>query len=359
MKLELLNRNMKQIELMNIDKINFLVLELKKYIEKNPTKGLSDRIRSLFASETFNTLFTEGEVSSRRSIRESFLKDDSKFPTEQKIKNFINAYNFVMTPKEFSISNFFALYKLISVGAIEKEAELKDGEMFRSEDVFIRSNQLAGDFKGFDPKDIQKCLKQLCDFLNESELDIYLKSIIGHIYFEMIHPYYDFNGRTGRFIPLWLFSNSTKADEMLYFATAIGNFKEQYRSMFNKNIDHKTYDVNMDEMVIKLLKLLITNQHQYIWVKTIEKKYIEKTNKSFTNLQKDFIWRLMNKSETSSSTESWFKFSEEDKEYVEINLRLASLSNDTIALRDAGILEISSDKPRKYKLNGYELCPIR
>lgn len=359
MKLNLLDRNGRDIELKDLDSINVLLEELKKFSSKNPTKGILEKTKSLLASETFHTLFTEGEVSSRRSIRESFVKDDSRFLVEDNIKNFIGAYNFVVHPKEFSISNMFTLYKLISTKVINKDSELKDGEMYRSEDVFIKSNQLAGEFKGFAPEQISPALQNLFNFLNNSELDIYLKAVIGHIYFEMIHPYYDFNGRTGRFIPLWLFTNSDRTEEMLYFATAIGNFKEQYRSIFNQNIDHRTYVVNMDRMVKKLIILLIVNQHQYAWIKDVERQYISLIGKSFSNLQKDFIWYMMNKYEISNSSDGWLKFNDDDKKFVELNLRLATLSNDTNLLKEAGIIQITNDKPRKYKLNNYILCPIK
>lgn len=359
MKLNLFDRNQKEIELKDMSSIEELIKKLREYSAKNPTKGLLEKVNSLLASETFHTLFTEGEVSSRRNIRNSFAKSDSRFQVEDNIKNFITAYKYAISPKEFSISNLFTLYKLISENVIDSESELKDGEMYRTEDVFIRSNQLAGDFKGFAPDQINPALKSLFVFLNNSDIDIYLRAVVGHIYFEMIHPYYDFNGRTGRFIPLWLFANSSQTEEMLYFATAIGNFKDQYRSMFNQNIDHQSHNVNMDRMVKKLLRLLIVNQHQYAWLKETEKKYIEARGKSFSNLQKDFIWYLMNKNEISNSVDGWSKLGTDGENFIELKLRLATFSNDTNLLKDAGIIQITNDKPRKYKLNNYILCPIK
>jgi len=51
---------------------------------------------------------------------------------------------------------------------------------------------------------------------------------------------------------------------MLYFSTAMNNYRKQYLSLFKKNIDQRTYEVNLDKLVIGILDLLILNQKQYI-----------------------------------------------------------------------------------------------
>ena len=64
---------------------------------------------------------------------------------------------------------------------------------------------------------------------------------------------------------------------------------------------------------------------------------------------------LMIKSELSKNSNSWFKLTKEDKVYIEKELKDPLFSKETIKLRDAGIIKISNDKPRKYYLNNYKL----
>ena len=354
--MKLLNRNGKEIKIRNKDQILRYIQALENISKRNPTKNAIDKFNSLLSSETFLSLFTEGEISSRRDIRKVF--NDKNFSKENElktIKNFFLAYEFVLSKKEFSISNIFTLYNLLSQDSIKKENKLLDNHMFRDQDVFISSNKMDVDYKGYDAKDIAKSLLNLIHFLKNENENFYLRAIIGHIYFEMIHPFFDFNGRTGRFLPLWLFSNEDRTSKMMYFATAMGNYRERYLSLFKKYIDIRTYEVDLDKMVIEITKLLILNQYQYIWLKNTENNYLDKTKKSFTNFQKDFLWLLMKKSEVSHSETAWFKVTKKDHEFLEIKLRNATLSEDTRKLKEAKIIDISKDKPRKYKLLNYKL----
>ena len=354
--LKLNTRLGKQIKIRNIEKINAYIKRLKIISSQNPTNNFEKKIKSFFSSETFLSLFTEGEVSSRRDIRKIFSDKKLDENTANKmIKNFLLAFKFVLDKREFSISNLYTLYNLLSKDVIGKNNKLKDGHMYRHDKVFIQSNKFIGNFEGFKKKDIPESLNNLFNFMNDQSYDIYFRAIVGHIYFEMIHPYFDYNGRTGRFLPLWLFSNEGQRDKMLYFATAIGNYREQYISLFRSNINSRTYEINIDRMIIGFLKLLIKNQYQYIWMKNQEKIYIDKHNKSFTNFQKDFIWLMMKKSEISQSEDSWFKITKVDMDFIDKNPRLATISTDTRLLKDANIIKITNDKPRKYKLSNYKL----
>ena len=356
--IKLIGRLKNEIKLNDEVTLDVLIDKLVSLHNLNPTKDFKV---SMLTSETFLSLFTEGEIYSRRNIKRLF--DDKKALSEEQetkmVTNFIDAYKFVLKGQKFSTSNLFTLYNLLSQGAISEDDCLLDGHMFRHEAVYIGNNKQTDDFTGFESEDILTALNHLFTLLNDDSINIYKRAIIGHIYFEMIHPYFDYNGRTGRFIPMWLFSNNGIKKDMMYFATAVGNYRDQYLALFRKNIDTRTYEVNLDKMVQGVTKLLILNQYQYIHLKKLENLYIDKSKKSFTSLQKDFIWMLMIKIENSqAANNSWFKLTNKDKDFVETNLRQATFSKDTNALKEFGIIDISSDKPRKYKLLDYNLLSV-
>lgn len=360
--MKLLDRGGKEITINNYEKINAKIRFLKKLTLQNPKQNLKAKIESIIPADIFASLLIESEISSRRQIIRTFNNRD-KIGTKDleiaKIRDFIDAYSFALKPKEFSIANFFTLYSLVNQHSIKTEDQLLDGHMFRADTVFIGQHQIGKNaFEGFKASNIKLAFHDLCNYLKNSSDDLYLKAIVGHIYFELIHPYYDFNGRTGRFIPLWLFNNANCAQDMMYFAIAMGNYKQQYLAIFNHNINRNTYEVNLQRMVEKMLDLLILNQKQYLWIKKIENDYLDQSKKSFSPVQKDFIWLLMIKNEIANGNNSWFKLNNDDRQFIELKLKDALFSKDTKLLEKSNIISISNDRPRKYKLNNYQCFGI-
>ena len=203
MKLNIKTRNGDFLEIRNIDSINHKIQLLKEKHKKNPNKGELENFKSLSISETFNSFFTEGHISSRRQIQRDFSEKSEMQFSADSFATFRDAFYFVIKGKEFSISNLFTLYSIISDKRISAKNKLEDGKMFRNGDVIIVGNKRLGkEYKGFAPKDINLALNNLFKFIQDDKYNIYLRAIVGHIYFEIIHPFYDFNGRVGRFLPL-------------------------------------------------------------------------------------------------------------------------------------------------------------
>lgn len=183
MDLKLIDKKGKKLQLINLEEHLVKVKELRSLISKNPTKGVVNKFISLFASETWSTLFTEGEVSSRRSIEQAFKQKNviNETDLDKYIGSFLIAYKLVLEKKDFSISNLFNIYSILAKYGIDKEDELKDGEMFRDDKVYITSGSIKNEYEGFPVDKIKESLSSLCAFLNEdSDLDLYVKAIIGH-----------------------------------------------------------------------------------------------------------------------------------------------------------------------------------
>ena len=98
------------------------------------------------------------------------------FVTKDNISlNDINTAAFIsaVKPKEFSISNLFTLYSLLSEGVIDSDSNLDDGLMYRNGKVYISGNAIKNEYEGFPHEKIEESLKSLCDFLNNDDSDIY------------------------------------------------------------------------------------------------------------------------------------------------------------------------------------------
>ncbi len=84
---------------------------------------------------------------------------------------------------------------------------LPDGEMFRRSGVEVQSATQKVIHKGLSPESkIIDTMNQSLKVLNDDSIDIFIRIAVFHYLFGYIHPFYDGNGRTSRFISSYLLS---------------------------------------------------------------------------------------------------------------------------------------------------------
>lgn len=114
------------------------------------------------------------------------------------------------------------------------EDDQPDGLLFRasSDKIFDqRSNKVV--HRGV-PKEaaIQEDLLKLISFMNESSHVYLIKAIVTHYFFEYVHPFYDGNGRMGRFILTSYLMNKLDVFSALSVSEAIFNQRKKYEDAF-------------------------------------------------------------------------------------------------------------------------------
>jgi Fic family protein len=166
----------------------------------------------------------------------------------REIKALENAYNFA---REHALNekNILHCHKMVSeTGIIEKKYRGK----YRDKKVFVQSgNQIV--YEGAKPdileKEMEKLFKDI-QLLKTRELNLnqvfYYASMI-HLYFVLIHPFADGNGRTARLIEKWFLSHHIGSvawlvnSEKLYLKRSksyhknINRVGENYSSIFPGN----------------------------------------------------------------------------------------------------------------------------
>lgn len=343
----------KEIEINLNDELKNKLKEFKDIWKENGYIDSKDKFMSNIVSETFASLYTEGEISSRRLVRNSESTNSDSVDV-QKIVNFRDAFVYTKKNKIISKSNIFTLYSLLTNNIDMGDSSLKDGTMFRDDEVFIGSNSMHGSFKGMEHTLLPQAFDELIEFIKNREIDLAIRSIVGHLYFEIMHPFFDFNGRTGRFLPDWI-STIEGTENMRYFATSVGNFREEYLASFAKSIDIRTKEVNANKFLSRILDLLIINQYQYKHIRKYDEMFINKISKTLNAHQKNIIFYLMIKYERQSNASGWSKLTQDAIDFIEMDLKQSQLSREISHLIDAGIIEKTNTKPAKYKLNGYKL----
>lgn len=115
---------------------------------------------------------------------------------------------------------------------------LPDGEIFRRSGVEVQSDAQRVIHKGLMPESrIIVTFEQSLSVLNDNDIDIFIRIAVFHYLFGYIHPFYDGNGRTSRFISSYLLSREL---------TPLIGFRLSYTIKENISKYYKAFEVCND-----------------------------------------------------------------------------------------------------------------
>lgn len=231
------------------------------------------------SSELQSSNELEGVESKKEDIVFSTKKILSNMDTKkERFNSTINSYllliNKALKVPEDS-EDIRKIYDKVTDGEIDSD-DLPDGLIFRKNDVHInRLGTVSGEtiHKGIAGEDkIIEHIDDMLEFVNDSKIPLLLKVAIGHYYFEYIHPFYDGNGRLGRFI------SSIYLESEYSYLTALSLSRGSYleKAKYYKAFDITNGDKNKGELnffVDTFLEILIKGQEERI------ESLIDKTQK--------------------------------------------------------------------------------
>ena len=206
------------LETMNIiRKINLEDKRIAELYEKLPNIAKESFYIDIVSSEIQNTNNIEGVESKREDIVYTAKKvvknninnknDDLKFLSIVRSYTAIKNMNNDSTSDELvrkinDVKDIRKIYDSITAEGVAEE-NLPDGELFRKGVVYIQGKKgtLHDGVSNADNSEpiIKELLSKLVDFINTQECNL-IKNAIFHYYFGYVHPFYDGNGRTARFI---------------------------------------------------------------------------------------------------------------------------------------------------------------
>lgn len=216
--------------------------------------GKKQLIKSFLINDILSTNAIE-EIHSTSHDVFSIL-ETAKNSTDKELLFITKAYQNLLENKETelnTLSDIRSLYdELISKG-INKE-DRPDGTYFRKEPVYI-SNGLKAIHTGFYPEDrIKRGLSSFIELIHK-DMDIYLKAILSHFIFETIHPFYDGNGRLGRYIFSALLLQETHSVFSFLISSCIHQEKNKYYSALKEGEDRFEFGL-VNEYVSKMIDVL-------------------------------------------------------------------------------------------------------
>lgn len=251
-----------------------------KELESNlpPMIGESLLIEAI-SSELQSSNELEGVESNKEDIvystRKILYKEDDK---KERFNSTINSYILLIEKKlnfPKDSSEIRTIYDKITDGEIKKD-DLPDGKIYRKNDVHVNKiGSVSGQtiHKGMvGENNIIKSIDQLLDFMNYAKIPLLIKVAIGHYYFEYVHPFYDGNGRLGRFI------SSIYLESTFSYLTALSLSRGSYleKANYYKAFDISNSEKNKGELnffIDTFLDILIKGQEEMI------ENLIDKTEK--------------------------------------------------------------------------------
>lgn len=250
----------------NSNKINYISNKL-------PAIAIKEIIMKILSNELYKTNKIEGIETIKSEIYYS-LKDDKKSSKKNnKLEGIIKKYkdimekNFKDTQHINNLSSFRKIYDEMFEG-FEKSGNYKlDGKYFRKNTVKVINGLGNTIHIGVNGEEaIEKNIENLIQFMNIKDIPFLIKASISHFFFEYIHPFYDGNGRFGRYLlSLYL---AKKLDNLTAFSISYSiskNLDDYYKSFVEvedvTNYGEITFFVenilktikNGQEMIIELL----------------------------------------------------------------------------------------------------------
>ncbi len=260
------------------------------FLELNKAQWEFDRIMdsfSKFAKQQIIISFLLDEIESTNKIENIYstrhdifsVINQGKNNKDKKIVSIVNSYQLLLKSHVQIISNLIDIRKIydnLLKGAIDKD-DIPDGEFFRKGSVKI-TNEIRIIHQGLSGENnINVAMNEFLNLYN-SDIEIFEKMILCHFIIETIHPYYDGNGRLGRF----LFSNGlflkTKSLSAFLIAKSFSNEKSKYYEAFKKANDIHEFG-SLNEFVKSIAKILINQINIASKDLLIKKQKIENMSK--------------------------------------------------------------------------------
>lgn len=259
--------------------------QLNFIFDKLPRVARNQFILECIVEELFNTNELEGVRSTKdeiaRSIKNLKLKKKDKSRFNSMVKSYMNLIYDDVEPLNNS-RDVRKIYDEITEGEIE-DSELPDGEIFREDYTHVYKKSGSGKVihRGIVPEEkiIEEMEKMLNTLNNKDESPLIIKIAIAHYFFGYIHPFYDGNGRTSRFISSIYLSKTLGKIPALSLSRGSNKMKTKYleafeiaNSIMNRGEMNNFIDTFL-EIIFSTLKEMVSELKEKIeLIKTAGKK---------------------------------------------------------------------------------------
>lgn len=238
--------------------------EIDRALNSIPAIGRNQYYNDLLIDELQSTNEIENVYSTKQDIANAINNKNSKF---LKFRGLVDQYKEIELKRSIkieSINDIRDLYdKLVSKEIDESDA--LDGELFRKKFVGVHDGSKNEYIHiGVEPETkIIEYLSDMLTFLKYYDAPEPYKIMASHYLFEYIHPFYDGNGRVGRFIIAKLLSDYYDNYTALTFSYIINRNKSKYYKEFVKTSNRLNCG-DLTSFIETMFDLLIEGQDKIL-----------------------------------------------------------------------------------------------
>ena len=247
-------------------------------------------IQSYLIDEILSTNQIESIISTKHDI--FYLINDGLNIKDKKTQSITKTYSILLNEKYKKIDSLKIIreiYDLLMKDCLDKN-DYPDGKYFRKSEVFINDG-IKNIHQGFYPEEkINIGMKEFINIYNDTNIDIYIRLALSHFIFEIVHPYYDGNGRMGRFLLSNLLYNNENTYSAFLLSKSIKERKKDYYRILQDSKDDREMNI-LNYYVLVFLDILKQGLQEAIDDLKFQKEEIEsyKLNNSYSKSESKII----------------------------------------------------------------------
>lgn len=328
-----------------IHSISMQIMQLDKNISQIqndlPNAALIQFANRCLIDEIKLTNDIEGVYSTRKELV-SVLNEVGNKAKKKRFYGLLNKYKMLISDNEFALNTSTDIRDIYNDLVLKEVSEdcvdnVPDGEIFRKDMAEVTTPTQKVIHKGAYPETkIIRLMEQALNILNQKEIPILVRISIFHYLFGYIHPFYDGNGRTSRFISSYLLSKEFEFLIGFRLSYTIKAHIKEYYDAFKECNDEKNLG-DLTPFIIMFLNIIL---------------------ESFQNLYDALEKRKHLLLKFSNVINSNTKMSDALKSFANILTRVSLFSNEGITKKQLGLeLDISESTVNKRldKLRGMGL----
>lgn len=323
-----------------------------------PPIGQAALVRGLVLDEVVSTNTIEGIHSTRRQIEEALESKETDDTSFKRFKELALLYLHLAEKGQSSVPETLEeireIYDAIMEGEL-KESDKPDGELFRKKGVDITSNGIKTIHHGIEPESkIFEGLNNMLKLTARNDMPELISSLASHYLFECIHPFYDGNGRTGRYLLALYLDESLSIPTVLSLSRTIAENKNTYYAAFS-SVENPLNHGEMTHFIYAMLELIRTAQSSMIERLQNNIEHFESVQqncreyfkeKSLSRQEQDIVFALAQYDLFGMvSSLTWDSIAEI------IGLGKQTTRNHLKKLGNKGIVQVVSKKPLKFTLS--------
>jgi len=249
-------------KIMSVDRV------LNQKVESLPDVALKQYTIQLLIDEIKQTNDIESVYSTKKEIRETYKKI-SKGVDKGRFNGLISKYLKFQTNEEIKLENcedIRNLYnELVLKEVIEEDKDnAPDGLIFRKDPVNVHTSTGKVIHEGLYPEDrIINSMTSALSVLNDDSVNYLVSAAVFHYLFAYIHPFYDGNGRTDRFISSYVISKNLNHLVAYKFSYIIKKHQKRYYDMFaDTNAPRNMGDIT--PFIIQFLEFVLEAEKELV-----------------------------------------------------------------------------------------------